>query len=230
MAKGLFIVFEGCEGSGKSTQAELLQTALVESGRQAILVHEPGSTNLGRYLRNYLKSKQPLTKESELLLFEAARAQLVADEIRPVLANGLIVIADRFAASTLAYQGYGRGIDIGLISRLNDFATAGIGPDITFLLDIGPEDGLKRAATQLPLGFQEEETNHGRADVEGHRRFEDQPLTFHNRVREGYLKLAKSDSEKWMIIDAGLPRAEISKQVWQTVWDLLEKVQPLLIE
>ena len=230
MAKGLFIVFEGCEGSGKSTQAELLQTALVESGRQAILVHEPGSTNLGRYLRTYLKSKQPLTKESELLLFEAARAQLVADEIRPVLANGLIVIADRFAASTLAYQGYGRGIDIGLISRLNDFATAGIGPDITFLLDIGrrmDSSGPRRSCRWVfkrRKPIRGERTSRGIADSRIN------PWLSISASRQGYLKLVESDSEKWMIIDARLPRAEISKQVWQTVWDLLEKVQPLLME
>ena len=144
MTAGLFVAFEGCEGSGKSTQAERLYQRLLQLGEKAIVVHEPGSTQLGTYLRQYLKSKLPLTKETELLLFEAARAQLVADELGPRLGEGYIVIADRFAASSVAYQGYGRRIDIEAVQRLNDFATAGLTPGLTILLDVGPSEGLRR--------------------------------------------------------------------------------------
>ena len=133
MSNGLFIVFEGGEGSGKSTQAERLLQRLSESGRQAILVREPGTTMLGGYLRDYLKSKRPLTLESELLLFAAARAQLVAEEIRPTLERGISVIADRYTGSTVAYQGYGRGISREVVHYLNDYVTGGLAPDITFL-------------------------------------------------------------------------------------------------
>ncbi|CAI8016774.1 Thymidylate kinase [Geodia barretti] len=107
--KGLFIVFEGGEGSGKSTQAECLLQRLLDAGHQAVLVREPGTTTLGLYLREYLKSKRPLTLESELLLFAAARAQLVAEEIRPTLERGINVVADRYTGSTVAYQGSGEG-------------------------------------------------------------------------------------------------------------------------
>lgn len=227
MADGRFIVFEGCEGSGKSTQAELLRAGLLEQGRRVILVHEPGSTSLGQYLRSYLKSKQPLTKESELLLFEAARAQLVADEIRPALEQGYIVIADRFAASSLAYQGYGRRMDLELVRRLNDFATTGLSPHLTFLLNIDPAEGLRRVNPQLSLGLGAETAAPGRQNVEGQRRFEDQPLNFHKRVQDGYLKLAESGPERWLTIDARLPEEEVRRQVWHGVQDMLEKNQPL---
>ena len=127
MSKGLFIVFEGGEGSGKSTQADCLLQRLSEAGYQSVLVREPGTTTLGLYLREYLKSKRPLTLESELLLFAAARAQLVAEEVRPALERGITVVADRYTGSTVAYQGFGRGIRRDVIDYLNDYVTGGAG-------------------------------------------------------------------------------------------------------
>jgi dTMP kinase len=222
-SRGLFIVFEGGEGSGKSTQAEGLRLRLLEHGHQAVLVHEPGTTNLGQYLRNYLKSKQPLTKEAELLLFEAARAQLVADEIRPALERGYVVIADRFAASSLAYQGYGRRIELDLVHRLNDFATSGLSPDLTILLDIEPAQGLARVSAQLPLDLGGRSDAVGREDVEGHRRFEDQPLNFHALVRAGYRATAEENRDTWLILDARRSQSEIAEEIWDAVGPRLPK-------
>ena len=219
MTAGLFVAFEGCEGSGKSTQAERLYQRLLQLGEKAIVVHEPGSTQLGTYLRQYLKSKLPLTKEAELLLFEAARAQLVADELGPRLGEGYIVIADRFAASSVAYQGYGRRIDIEAVQRLNDFATAGLTPGLTILLDVGPSEGLRRVGEpQLRMALDPTEgAEVGRQDIEGHRRFEDEPLNFHTRVRDGYRQLAEADPEGWVTINAALTEDQVEELVWQAV-------------
>ena len=215
MAKGLFIVFEGGEGSGKSTQAERLLQRLAESGNRAVLVREPGTTALGLYLREYLKSKRPLTLESELLLFAAARAQLVAEEIKPALDRGITVVADRYTGSTIAYQGFGRGIKQDVIHYMNEYVTGGLEPDITFLLDTDPSEGLNRVGSpQLQMALMPEDTAEvGRADVAGHRRFEDQSMAFHNRVRQGYLEVAKN-TPGWLTIDAGLPIEELADQVW----------------
>ena len=218
MATGFFVAFEGCEGSGKSTQAQLLLDHILEHRSRAVLVHEPGTTPLGLYLRNYLKSKQPLSKEAELLLFEASRAQLVVDKIQPSLTNNFVVIADRFSASSVAYQGYGRKIDIDLIQRLNDFATAGLTPDLTILLDIDPAEGLRRVAQQFKMALGPNvEAEPGRLDVEAHRKFEDQPIHFHSRVRKGYLTIAKSDPERWLIVDASGSEDEVSNKVRKEV-------------
>ena len=218
MSSGLFIVFEGGEGTGKSTQAERLLQRLSGAGRQALLVREPGTTTLGLYLREYLKSKRPITLESELLLFAAARAQLVAEEIRPALARGIDVVADRYTGSTVAYQGFGRGVQRDVIDYLNDYVTGGLNPDITFLLDTDPTDGLKRVGSpQLQMALTPEDAPEvGRADIAGHRRFEDQSMPFHNRVRRGYLELAKS-APGWKIVDARQPIAGLSDQIWEAV-------------
>ncbi len=223
--KGLFIVFEGGEGSGKSTQAERLLQRLAEVGSQAVLVREPGTTTLGLYLREYLKSKRPLTLESELLLFAAARAQLVDEEIRPTLERGINVVADRYTGSTVAYQGFGRGIRRDVIDYLNDYVTGGLNPDITFLLDTEPAEGLERVGSpQLQMALMPEDTaDVGRADVAGHRRFEDQSMGFHNRVRRGYLEMAKS-APGWQIVDARLSIDELSDQIWEAVAHLLPGV------
>ena len=224
MAKGLFIVFEGGEGSGKSTQAERLLQRLAESGNRAVLVREPGTTALGLYLREYLKSKRPLTLEAELLLFAAARAQLVAEEIKPALDRGITVVADRYTGSTIAYQGFGRGIKQDVIHYMNEYVTGGLEPDITFLLDTDPSEGLNRVGSpQLQMALMPEDTAEvGRADLAGHRRFEDQSMAFHNRVRQGYLEVAK-DTPGWQTIDARLPIEELADQVWLTAARLLAR-------
>ena len=223
-SSGLFIVFEGGEGAGKSTQAERLYRRLGEVRRTALLVREPGTTPLGLHLREYLKSKQPLTPESELLLFAAARAQLVNDQIRPSLERGITVISDRFYGSTVAYQGHGRGIGRDVINYLNNYATSGLDPDVTILLDVDPEEGLHRVGRpQLQLALSPDDTSGaGRADVEGHRRFEDQSLAFHNRVRRGYLQLAQS-SRGWHTLDARQPEEQLAEQVWGILSPLVSK-------
>ena len=224
MAGPIFVSFEGGEGGGKTTQAQALHQRLWENGIQAALVHEPGTTPLGRHLRDYLTSKQPLTREAELLLFEAARAELVAREVKPALDRGITVIADRFEASTIAYQGYARGIDRGIIEGLNEFATGGVLPDITLLLDLDPAEGLRRVGhPQLSLGLMpDEETAVGRQDVEGQRRFEDQPLAFHARVRRGFTDLAQANPDRWVIVDASRSEEEVGAEVWRHVLRRLE--------
>ena len=219
MATPLFVSFEGGEGSGKSTQTRLLHDKLWDAGMRATLVHEPGTTPLGEYLRTYLKSSQPLTSEAELLLFEAARAELVNQRIEPSLADGFQVIADRFEASTVAYQGYGRRLDPEVIAYLNQFATGGRTPDLTFLLDLEPSEGLRRVGSpQLSLGLEVGvQAALPREDVEGQRRFEEEALGFHRRVRRGFLELAGADEERWVIIDATMPEEKIARQVWERV-------------
>ena len=226
MSKGLFIVFEGGEGSGKTTQAERLQQRLSEAGQRSVLVREPGTTILGQYLREYLKSKRPLTLESELLLFAAARAQLVAEEIKPTLRKGISVIADRFTGSTVAYQGYGRGIKREVVDYLNDYVTGGINPDITFLLDTDPTEGLNRVGSpQLQMALLPEDVAEvGREDVAGHRRFEDQSKAFHSRVRRGYLDLAEN-APGWVTVDARLPIETLADHIWGEVSRILPDLE-----
>ena len=215
----IFVSFEGGEGAGKSIQAETLHERLWAVGVRAKYVHEPGSTPLGWYLREFLLKKPRLSREAELLLFEAARAELVINEIKPGLQAGFTVISDRFEASSIAYQGHGRRIDLDVIQFLNSFATHGIYPELTFLLDLDPVEGLRRVGNpQLALPLEPDDSfGPGRQDIEGHRRFEDQPLKFHERVREGYLSLAQSDPKRWVVVDGTRTVADISNEVWQHV-------------
>lgn len=191
---GLFIAFEGGEGAGKSTQASMLESHLRSQGYDTVLVREPGSTELGNYVRHYLVSDRPVTTLAELLLFEASRAELMTEHIRPHLVDGAVVIADRFAGSTIAYQGYGRGIDLDRIRWLNDFATGQLYPDLNILLNVDPLVGLERANSRelqlaLPIGDTPD-------------RFEEETLSFHDNVRRGFLKQAESDPDRWFIVDA----------------------------
>lgn len=222
MDNSLFIAFEGGEGAGKTTQAGLLHAALQELGRPARLLREPGGTVLGEYLRDYLKSARPLTPEAELLLFAAARVELAVNGIKPALEAGGIVIADRFAASTVAYQGYGRGLDLGLIAALNGFATLGRPPDLILLLDVAPALGLGRAAGQQ-TAFDENrfgELTPLHRNAEG-RRFEDLALEFHEKVRQGFRAQAHSDPERWAVLDAADSIAAVQQQVWRKVKERL---------
>ena len=197
----LFITFEGGEGSGKSTQARALYRRLLKLGIPAILTHEPGGTPLGKDMRRWLKFKGELDPETELLLFNASRAQLVSQVIRPALKSGTIVICDRFYHSTIAYQGYGRDLDFDLIEAANNIATQGLCPDLTVLLDIPVEQGLARKRLRD--------------------RFEREELAFHQRVRQGYLEMAKQEPERWLVIDGSLPKKEIARLIWQRVEQVL---------
>ncbi len=209
-----FIAFEGGEGAGKTTQAGRLHDWLRAQSIPCEPVREPGGTDLGEYLRDYLKSSRPLTPEAELLLFAAARVELVTRQIRPALDAGQVVLADRFSASTVAYQGYGRGIDPGLITALNGFATRGIRPDVIFLLDLEPAVGLRRT-TGHQMAFSVDAAG-GLAPLrrndEG-RRFEELALEFHERARQGFLAQAQANPERWVIIDGARPVEEISEEV-----------------
>ncbi len=206
---GLFIAFEGGEGAGKSTQAGLLESELRERGYSPQLLREPGSTCLGEYLREYLIAGAPLTPVAELLLFEAARAQLMTEKVAVALDAGAVVIADRFAGSTVAYQGYGHGLDQQQIEWLNDFATGRRYPDLSILLDIDPYIGLGRVqGRQLRLGLL--------ADDKGNR-FEGREMVFHQAVRCGFQRIADAGSETWRTIEGNHSIEEVAAQVWDAV-------------
>ncbi len=198
-----FIVFEGGDGSGKSTQARSLLRRLRRRGVKVLRTHEPGGTPLGQSLRRLLKSGDPMTPMSELLLFEAARAQLVWQVIKPHLEEGGVVIADRFTSSTMAYQGYGRGLDRELIERLNREATGGLEPDLTVLLDLPVETALARKGG-------------GNVDT-----FDDAPVDFHRKIRRGYSALAAADPEGWLVLDGQRPPEELSREIWGKVQTII---------
>ena len=209
---GLFIAFEGGEGAGKSTQASLLEEALRQHGYYSVLLREPGSTPLGEHLREYLIAGQPLVPPAELLLFEAARAELMAQRIGPELADGAVVIVDRFAGSTVAYQGYGRGLDLEQIKWLNDFATGRRYPDLTLLLDIDPAIGLNRVQSrQLSFGLLDTDAD----------RFEDADIAFHSAVRRGFQEQAAANPKGWQVIEGNHAIPDVAGTVWAAVSPLL---------
>lgn len=191
---GLFITFEGIEGSGKTTQFELLKSYLEKMGRSVLAIREPGGSALGERIREILLNSGGvgICPVSELFLYEACRAELVRDVIGPALKNNKTVICDRFTDSTVAYQGFGRGIGIKDIELVNNMAAEGIKPDITFLLDMDPCAGLERAWKRI---------NSTDAGVNREDRFEKEDLEFHSRVRQGYLRLAAAEPERIKVID-----------------------------
>lgn len=201
----LFITFEGGEGSGKSTQAKALYQKLVRSAIPAVLTREPGGTPFGRKLGRWLKWTQDddISPVVELMLFNACRAQLVHEVIRPSLKKGMVVISDRYADSTTAYQGYGRGLDLEMVRIVNSAATGGLEPDLTVLLDIPAEEGLARKK---------------RED-----RFERESPAFHQKVRQGYLEMARGEPARWLVIDATQPKADIHQIIWAKVTQILSR-------
>ena len=217
----LFISFEGGEGCGKSTQANVLRNRLEKDGALFLSLSEPGTTPLGRYLRDWLKREKPkdeiLSYRAELFLFAAARAELVDKIIKPALRHpNMIVISDRYADSSIAYQAYGRGLDLHEVDTVNRLATVGLEPNLTFLLDCPPKRGLDRISTSQ-MSFEMIADNNyeiGRVDDQGFSRFEEEPLEFHEKVRSGYLDLAKKNPDRWHVIDALLPIEEIATQIW----------------
>jgi len=201
---GLFITFEGGEGCGKSTQSRLLLKKLEQQNIPVVLTHEPGGTALGNELRKTLKRKRDssISPHAELFLLAASRAQLVAELIRPALEEGKVVVCDRFTHSTMVYQGYGRGLDFTAIKMVNNMATRYLNPDLIIFLDISPEQGLARKQSLKD-------------------RFELEDLSFHRRVREGYLKMAAAEPDRWLMIDASLPKGKIAEIIWERVSRLL---------
>jgi len=207
MKSGRFITFEGGEGCGKSTQVKRLKAALETEGVRVLLTREPGGTPLAEKIRGLLKDElaDPPCDRSELLLFLAARAQLVKNVIRPALAEGTWVVSDRFSDSTVAYQGYGRGLDIGLIKAANAFACEDLAPDLTLLLDVEPAVSAARmrsreAATQ---------TTADRIECAGD--------DFHARLRAGFLEMAAQEPNRIVRVDANGTPDEVWEQVWKCV-------------
>ena len=208
MSDGLFITFEGIDGCGKSTQIAKLSEFIKENSGDLILVREPGGTAVGEKIRGVLldKKNDGMDPVCELLLFEAARAQIVSEVIRPALAEGRIVISDRFFDSTFAYQGYARELGEDMVEMLNSTATSGLEPDITFLLDIDPKEALVRRGQRG-----------GETD-----RMEALGTSFQAKVRDGYLKLA-AKSDRVVRIDASRDRDVIFEEIRGIVTDELKK-------
>jgi dTMP kinase len=203
----LFITFEGGEGCGKSVQARKLYRRLKQLAIPSLITREPGGTLLGQKLRRWLKWTRDsgVSPLSELLLFNAARSQLVSEVLKPNMDKGKTVICDRYADSTTAYQSYGRRLNREMVIAINNAATSSLTPDLTVLLDISPEDGLARKSGQQPD------------------RFEQETVAFHQRVREGYLRLAKAEPRRFLVIDATRPKEEIAALIWQRVSKILPK-------
>ena len=206
---GLFITFEGPEGSGKSTQVRLLVKYLEEQGKDYTVSREPGGTYLADALRTILLDKETgnISAKAELLLLQTARADHVEKIIKPALESEQIVICDRFTDSSIAYQGGGRGIDTETIDKLNSFSTGDIIPDITFILDVPPETGLERAR------------GYGKKELD---RLESENLDFHIRVRDTFLSLAKNNPQRYLVLSGMESVASISEQIVNKVEETLK--------
>jgi len=201
----MFITLEGIEGSGKTTQIGNIADYLRNNGYDCLITKEPGGTVIGRKIRAILLDPDHhlLDPMAELLLYAADRAQHVSRHIRPALAAGKVVICDRFYDSTIAYQGAARGIDSEIIQELNRLVLSDIKPDITFLLDLPPETGLSRAWSELRGGGRDR----------GESRFERETLLFHQKVRQGYQRLAAAEPERIRVIDARLPADQVARAI-----------------
>jgi dTMP kinase len=195
---GMFISFEGPDGSGKTAQLDLLAEELLEMGFPIFKTREPGGTSIGDQIRATLLDLKntAMVDRTEALLYQAARAQLVDEVIKPQLAAGRVVLCDRYADSTLAYQGFGHQNTVGSLEGIIHYATGGLKPDLTLLLDLAPEVGLERR--QAAGGFD---------------RLDAYDLEFHRRVRAGYLELSKMDPERWVTVDADRPFEEVQAEL-----------------
>ncbi|OBQ46188.1 dTMP kinase [Halodesulfovibrio spirochaetisodalis] len=201
----MFISLEGMEGSGKSTVLKKLHAWLESEGHEVLLTREPGGSELGKTLRALLLDAEntDITSEAELFMYLADRAQHVSQVIKPALEAGKVVLCDRYADSTVVYQGYGRGLDPNLLHSFNEVATKGLWPNITLLLDVEPEIGLRRALSR--------NIEKGLSRAEG--RFEAEAMEFHSRVREGYLTWAALNNKRFAVIDASVTPDEVFDQV-----------------
>lgn len=201
MDKGIFITFEGIEGSGKTTQIKLLGERLKKQGLKVLTTYEPGDTDVGQKIRNILLEPEiNINPLCELILYFADRVQHVNEKIKPYLEAGFIVICDRFTDSTVAYQGYARGVSIDIIKELNRILFNEFKPDLTILLDLPVIIGLKR-----------------NQQINKTDRFELEDVAFHDRVREGYLKLAEIEPERFFILDATKSQIELAEEIYKTI-------------
>jgi dTMP kinase len=212
--KGTFITFEGIEGSGKSTQITLLANYLTSRGIRNVLTREPGGTQIGDQVRKILldPANDSLHPTAELLLYAASRAQHLHEVILPALASGSTVLCDRFSDATLAYQGYGRGLDIQLIRTLDCIVTGEMRPDLTILFDIEATMGISRARGR-----------NNNLGLEAEARFENEEMVFHDRVRQGYLTLVAQDPSRIRVVDASGTVEGVQEQVRNIVEDLLKR-------
>ncbi|MCD4673428.1 MAG: dTMP kinase [Anaerolineaceae bacterium] len=204
----MFITLEGPDGSGKTSQIPLLADYLSHQGCEVVTTREPGGTAISDQVKDVLKSmkNKSMHPRTEILLFCSARAQLVEELIRPSLALGKIVLSDRYADSTLAYQGYGHGYDLALLRQLLDFATGGLWPDLTLYLDLDAEEGLNRR----------------RSGGDEWDRLDDYALAFHQRVRKGYLEMVSAAPQRWRLIDACQIPRDVQSSLRQTVAEFLK--------
>ena len=207
--KAPFISFEGGEGAGKTTQADLLRQRLESSNIPILLVREPGTTQLGEQVRNIIKSRNNVPA-ADALLFMAARAQLMNDIIVPNLRKGTTVVCDRFSDSTIAYQGYGGSLNLDRLKHANELATNEVVPDLTILLDVPPETGLNRRDVA------------DKSAGETQRRFEELPIRFHRNVQRGYRELANHEPNRWIRIDGSRDPKEVAQDVWQHVSEFFD--------
>lgn len=214
---GWLISIEGGDGVGKTTQAGLLVERLRAAGLDARLVREPGGTPAGEEIRRIVKMDAQPKPLTEMLLFQAARAELVESVIRPQMERDAVVVTDRFTDSSLAYQGYGRGIDLDVIRDLNRIATGGLTPDLTILLDVPPSTALARLGDGSLGGG-----GPGRNDPAGERGFEMLPPEFHERVAEGYRELAAAEPERWFVVDANRVPDVVAERVWAAISGILD--------
>lgn len=205
---GFFISLEGIEGTGKTTQAACLSDRLNDLGVRCLLIHEPGDTVIGERIREVLLhvDHTEMTAVTELLLYNAARAQLIEEKIRPAISKGLVVITDRFSDSTVAYQGYGRGIDLKMIANLDLISTNGTKPDLTLLFDLDIEAGLKRNRTISKVD-----------------RLELEDIAFHEKVRQGFIEIARREPGRIRLIDASLPLNTVQNAVWKIVSEIMKE-------
>lgn len=203
---GRFISFEGPDGAGKTTQLRLLTTRLEAAGREVLCTREPGGTPLGERLRALILPREDTTNDpvAELLLLNAARAQLVARVIRPALAAGVVVLADRYADATLAYQGYGRGGDLAELRAVIAIATRGLQPDRTFLLDLPIDASVRRLTARGADNF-----------------FDRMGPDFRQRVRDGFLELARAEPQRWVVVDATQTVEAVAERIWDGVESML---------
>ena len=209
----LFITFEGVEGSGKTTQIQRLKRYLIKRGTSCKVTREPGGCPIGEKVRQILLNPdhRAMTPLSELLLYEASRAQHVKEVIEPLLKKGVVVLCDRFNDATVAYQGYGRGIDLRVVESLNRLTSQGIKPDVTFLLDCPSDLGLKRALRRNRTLNKEKEG-----------RFEEEEVQFHDRVRRGYLSIAKKEPDRVKVIGTREVKDKVFEKIRKIVDELIE--------
>lgn len=201
MSRGFFVTLEGPEGAGKTTQLARLEARLRAAGRAVTVTREPGGTPLGARVREVvLDPAVDIEPLGEFLLYSASRAQLVREVLRPALERGETVLCDRYADSSLAYQGAGRGLGLPLLRQITDEVTGGLSPDLTVLLDLDPALGLERAARR------------GQPD-----RLERADLDFHRRVRQGFLDLARAEPQRFLVLDATRSADDLEAEIWAAV-------------